>query len=73
MIKEGNKTTIVKVGMKEVTREGFEYELTLNLEKDFEDYTSDIKNLISGWSYGRWSVQEGPTSNILVYSKRDHD
>jgi hypothetical protein len=48
-------------------------ELTLNLEKDFEDYTSDIKNLISGWSYGRWSVQEGPTSNILVYSKRDHD
>jgi hypothetical protein len=32
MVKNGNKTEIVKVGMKEVTREGFEYELTLNLE-----------------------------------------
>lgn len=32
LIKEGNKTKVYKVGMKEVTREGFEYELTLNLE-----------------------------------------
>lgn len=32
MVKEGNRTQIVKVGMKEVTREGFEYELTVNLE-----------------------------------------
>ena len=32
MVKEGNRTQIVKVGMKEVTREGFEYELTANLE-----------------------------------------
>lgn len=33
MEKDGNgKTTIQKVGLKEITREGFEYELTLNLE-----------------------------------------
>jgi hypothetical protein len=32
MVKNGNKTEVVKVGMKEVTREGFEYELTINLE-----------------------------------------
>lgn len=32
MVKNGNKTEVVKVGMKEVTREGFEYELTVNFE-----------------------------------------
>jgi len=32
MIKQGNKTTVQKVGTKEVTREGFEYELTTNFE-----------------------------------------
>jgi len=32
MVKEGNRTVVKKVGTKEVTREGFEYELTINLE-----------------------------------------
>jgi hypothetical protein len=32
MVKDGTKTKVVKVGTKEETREGFEYELTLNLE-----------------------------------------
>jgi hypothetical protein len=32
MVKDGAKTKVVKVGTKEVTREGFEYELTLNFE-----------------------------------------
>jgi hypothetical protein len=32
MVKDGTKTKVVKVGTKEVTREGFEYELTLNFE-----------------------------------------
>ena len=31
-IKEGEKTKVVKVGTKEETREGFEYELTINFE-----------------------------------------
>lgn len=34
MIKEGNKVRIEKAGLKEITREGFEYELTINLELD---------------------------------------
>src|SRR5215213_440538 len=34
MIKDGNKIRIEKAGLKEITREGFEYELTINLELD---------------------------------------
>jgi len=33
-IREGNKVRIEKAGLKEITREGFEYELTINLELD---------------------------------------
>jgi hypothetical protein len=32
MVKEGNKTVVQKTGTKEQTREGFEYELTINFE-----------------------------------------
>lgn len=31
---EGGKTTVAKVGLKEITREGYEYEVTTNLELD---------------------------------------
>lgn len=34
MIKDGNKTKVEKAGLKEVTREGFEYELTVNFNID---------------------------------------
>jgi hypothetical protein len=34
MIQDGNKVKVQKAGLKEVTREGFEYELTANLELD---------------------------------------
>lgn len=34
MIKDGNKMKVEKGGLKEITREGFEYELTANLELD---------------------------------------
>ncbi|WP_343668699.1 AAA family ATPase [Chitinophaga sp.] len=34
VIKDGNKTKVEKAGTKEITREGFEYELTVNLELD---------------------------------------
>ncbi|HWJ90746.1 MAG TPA: AAA family ATPase [Flavisolibacter sp.] len=34
MIKDGNKVKIEKGGLREITREGFEYELTINLEMD---------------------------------------
>lgn len=34
MIKDGNKMKVEKGGLKEITRDGFEYELTANLEMD---------------------------------------
>jgi hypothetical protein len=34
MIKDGNKIKVEKGGLREITREGFEYELTINLELD---------------------------------------
>lgn len=34
MVKDGSKVKVEKAGLKEVTREGFEYELTANLELD---------------------------------------
>lgn len=34
MIKDGTKTKVEKAGLKEVTREGFEYELTVNFNLD---------------------------------------
>jgi hypothetical protein len=34
MIKDGNKVKVEKSGLREITREGFEYELTINLEMD---------------------------------------
>ena len=34
MIKDGNKIKVEKGGLKEISREGFEYELTINLEMD---------------------------------------
>ena len=36
MTNNGGKVTVQKVGLKEVTREGFEYELTVNLELDIK-------------------------------------
>lgn len=44
MVKDGNKTVINKVGMKEETREGFEYELTVNLELDQKHNASSSKD-----------------------------
>lgn len=34
MVKDGNKVKVEKGGLREITREGFEYELTINLELD---------------------------------------
>lgn len=52
MVKEGSKTVVNKVGMKEITREGFEYELTVNLElvndKHMTRASKDRTKLFSG-------------------------
>lgn len=44
MIKEGNKVRIEKAGLKEITREGFEYELTINLELDTQHNATASKD-----------------------------
>lgn len=41
---ENGKTTVAKVGLKEVTREGFEYEVTTNLEIDQRHNASASKD-----------------------------
>lgn len=44
MVKDGNKTVIQKVGLKEETREGFEYELTVNIELDQKHNATSSKD-----------------------------
>jgi hypothetical protein len=44
MIKDGNKIRIEKGGLREITREGFEYELTINLELDTHHNASASKD-----------------------------
>jgi hypothetical protein len=51
MIREGNKVKIEKAGLREITREGYEYELTINLELDISHHASaskDRTNLFMG-------------------------
>lgn len=44
MIKDGNKIRIEKGGLREITREGFEYELTINLELDTQHNATASKD-----------------------------
>jgi len=51
MIKDGNKVKVEKSGLREITREGFEYELTINLEMDTTHHaqaSKDRTNLFMG-------------------------
>jgi hypothetical protein len=41
---ESGRTTVTKVGLKEVTREGFEYEVTTNLELDQKHHATASKD-----------------------------
>jgi len=48
-------------------------EMPLNIDIDFEEYMEKAKSLMDEWSYDKWSIQEGPESKIVIYSRRDHD
>jgi hypothetical protein len=48
-------------------------EMPLNIDMDFEEYMEKAKSLMDEWSYDKWSIQEGPESKIVIYSRRDHD
>ena len=44
MVKDGNRTKVTKVGLKEVQREGFEYELTINFDISQDHYATASKD-----------------------------
>ncbi|HVF96299.1 MAG TPA: hypothetical protein VM871_03210 [Flavisolibacter sp.] len=44
MIKDGNRIKVEKGGLREITREGFEYELTINLEMDTKHNATTSKD-----------------------------
>jgi len=48
-------------------------EMALNIDLDFEEYKGAIKSLLSGWSYDKWTIQDGSSERTLIYTKRDHE
>ena len=48
-------------------------EMALNIDLDFEEYKGIIKSLLSGWSYDKWTIQDGSSERTLIYTKRDHE
>jgi hypothetical protein len=48
-------------------------EMPLNIDMDFEEYMEKAKSLMGEWSYDKWSIQQGPESKIVIYSRRDHE
>lgn len=74
MTKDGNKVVVEKVGLKEVQRDGFEYELTLNFELDirhnaiaskdrtelFADKPSFVITVATGEALRRWCEAGAP-------------
>jgi hypothetical protein len=82
------KTEIVKLGMKEVTREGFEYELTLNFEilsdthyvkasKDrtglFMNHPEFIVNVETGKKLIEWANSGAPAKPILEHGSEAYN
>lgn len=48
-------------------------EILLNLEFQVSEYKDKTESLMDDWSYGKWSVQEGPDERTIIYTRRDHD
>lgn len=65
MVKEGNKMKVEKAGLKEVTREGFEYELTINLELDVRHNASASKDR-TGLFMGKPEFTPTPATGELI-------
>ncbi|GAA4333283.1 AAA family ATPase [Flaviaesturariibacter amylovorans] len=66
MIKEANgRVKVEKAGLKEVTREGFEYELTINLEMDTRHMATASKDR-TGLFMGRPAFQPSEKTGELI-------
>lgn len=48
-------------------------ETLMNLDFEYDEYLDIINEVIDSWGYERWGVQEGPSSDVIIYSKRDHE
>ena len=48
-------------------------EILDNLEMSSEDYKTFATSIISEWSKGTWSIQDGSSKNSLIYMKTSHD
>ena len=53
MVKNGNKTVVQKVGTKEITQEGFEYELTVNFELTNDKHLAKVSKDRTGLFMGK--------------------
>jgi|ERR1044072_581480 hypothetical protein len=66
MVKDGNKTKVEKAGLKEITREGFEYELTVNLELDQRHNATASKDR-TGLFMGKPAFVPSAATGKLIY------
>jgi hypothetical protein len=67
MIKDGNKIRIEKGGLKEITREGFEYELTINLELDTHHNATASKDRTQLFMGKPAFVPSEKTGEVIAY------
>jgi hypothetical protein len=66
IIKDGNKTKVEKAGLKEQTREGFEYELTVNLELDHR-HNATVSKDRTGLFAGKPAFVPDVSTGKLIY------
>lgn len=47
-------------------------EMLLNLSIPRGRYKTIVSSMMEEWSYGKWSMQDGPERNLLIFQKREH-
>jgi len=47
-------------------------EILENLEMPIDDYREYIEQVVKSWSKRRWKIQDGPSQNVLIYTKVSH-
>jgi hypothetical protein len=47
-------------------------EILENLDMESEEYKDFISSVIRSWSKKRWTIQEGASQNVLIYTKTSH-
>ena len=48
-------------------------EILTNLSMDSKKYLEFITPIINDWSDGKWTIQEGSTKHVLIYTKNSHE